>query len=264
MNPATQAKACSASTSEFRNRISSTFAGPGGSVIPGIEMGRRVRPRHVGDQPDDRQERRWRRRPRPRSSRAAPATGRRSTAPAPHASGASHERARSRRRSLANHRHPAPKREGPARAPGLLFGSRSADRPGARAAAAVKQRGAIVLLGLRGGGGVAGSADRGPRPVVELVLAPIGAVRGDGCGVPARLARRDRVERARRDANGLGRRVAAGGGRRGAARTLWQPVGPAPSRPCAGLSRRTGRSASPASGARPASGDDPAARRRAA
>ena len=41
MNPATQAKACNASTSEFRNRISSTFAGPGGSVIPGIEMGLR-------------------------------------------------------------------------------------------------------------------------------------------------------------------------------------------------------------------------------
>ena len=84
---------------------------------------------------------------------------------------------------------------GPSRCSRLRSGS--ADRPGARAAAAVEKRGAIVLLGLRGGGGIAGAADRGPGAVVELVLAPVGAVRRDGGGVPARLAGGDRIERRR-------------------------------------------------------------------
>src|SRR5205085_1002568 len=87
-----------------------------------------------------------------------------------------------------------------------------ADGPGVRAAALHERRGALVLLGLRGGGGVAGAADGLPGLLVELVLAAVRARRVDGARVAARLAGGDRLEAGRRRARG-GR----GGGLRGLA-----------------------------------------------
>src|SRR4051812_14679998 len=75
------------------------------------------------------------------------------------------------------------------------LGGLAADRPGAGARQGVEQRRPVVLLGLRGGGGVAAAADRFPCAVVELVFAAKAAVRGDDGRIAARLAGGDRLER---------------------------------------------------------------------
>src|SRR5687768_8639601 len=76
----------------------------------------------------------------------------------------------------------------------------AADRPGTRPRACVEQRRAIGLL-LRGSlRGAARATDRGPGAEVELVEAVVRAGRVDRGRVTARLARRDRVERALGDA----------------------------------------------------------------
>src|SRR4051812_36105479 len=48
--------------------------------------------------------------------------------------------------------------------------SPAADGPGRRALLRVEHRGALVLLGLRGGGRIAGAADGCPRALCELIL----------------------------------------------------------------------------------------------
>ncbi len=52
----------------------------------------------------------------------------------------------------------------------------------------VEQRLSVVLLGLGGRGRVAGATDRFPGAVVELVLAPVGAIGGDSRRIAAGLA----------------------------------------------------------------------------
>src|SRR3954447_13240438 len=97
----------------------------------------------------------------------------------------------------------------------------AADGPGLGAALRVQLRCAGVLLGLRGGGGIAGAADGLPGLLVELVLAAVGSAPADGGGVPTGLARGDAAERTAggavrgRRAGRAGRRR---GGRRGGAR----------------------------------------------
>src|SRR5215218_167782 len=78
----------------------------------------------------------------------------------------------------------------------------AADGPGAGAGGGVEERGAVVLLGLGRGGGVAAAAHRFPGAVVELVFAAVGPVRGDGGRVAARLAGGDRFQGRKRDAAG--------------------------------------------------------------
>src|SRR5262249_49760971 len=82
------------------------------------------------------------------------------------------------------------------RTPGRL----AADGPGTGAGLRVEERGAVVLLRFRGSGGIAGAAYGFPGAVVELVLAAVAAVGGDGGRVAAGLAGADRVEGGLRDA----------------------------------------------------------------
>src|SRR5689334_11669459 len=67
----------------------------------------------------------------------------------------------------------------------------TADGPGRAALLRVEHRRAAVLLGLGGGGRIAGAADRLPGGLGELVLA-VEAVARVGRRVPARLAGGDR------------------------------------------------------------------------
>src|SRR5436305_1276849 len=76
----------------------------------------------------------------------------------------------------------------------------TADGPGAGAGRRVEQRGAVVLLGDRRGGGVAAAAHRFPGPVIELVEAAVGPVGGDGGRVATRLAGSDGFQGRQRDA----------------------------------------------------------------
>src|SRR5262245_52661732 len=68
----------------------------------------------------------------------------------------------------------------------VIVGS-TADGPGRGTRVRVKQRGAVVLLGLRGSCGVAAATNRFPGAVVELVLAAVGAVGRDSSGVATGL-----------------------------------------------------------------------------
>src|SRR4051812_25516016 len=78
----------------------------------------------------------------------------------------------------------------------------AADWPGAGAGLRVEHRRPVVLLGLGGRGGVAAAAHRFPGPIVELVFAAIGPVRGNRGGVAARLAGGDRLQGRDRDPPG--------------------------------------------------------------
>ena len=60
---------------------------------------------------------------------------------------------------------------------------------------AVKERGAVVLFGLGGGGGIATAADRFPGPLVKLVFAAVGAAGGNRLRIAAGLTGGDRFER---------------------------------------------------------------------
>src|SRR4051794_32177713 len=95
----------------------------------------------------------------------------------------------------------------------------AADRPGRRARLGQERSGALVLFGLRRGGGVAAAAHRPPGRAGELVLAAVLAVAADRGRVAAGFALGDACERARGVA-GRGARCAARGGLR---RRRWQP-----------------------------------------
>ena len=194
MKPATQAVACRASTSRLRPRIgraspasAPSCTPPKTRVVSAVVTSR--------DQPDGREQRAGDRQ-RTREPRAEDRRG----------------SARQRSKAARVSRSPATsaKFSAPAAADrsGLtrplsagtgepLSGKPdlgAADGPGARAGLRVEQRGAVVLLGLRGLRGQAGAADRGPGADVELVLAVVGAGGVDDRRVAAGLAGRDRVE----------------------------------------------------------------------
>jgi hypothetical protein len=71
----------------------------------------------------------------------------------------------------------------------------AADGPGTGARLGVQESCSVVLLSLRSSCRVAGAAHGSPGAVVELVLAPIGAIGGDGGRVSTGLAGTYRVER---------------------------------------------------------------------
>src|SRR5690348_15200649 len=83
----------------------------------------------------------------------------------------------------------------------------AADRPRRRAGPIEQHLRPPILLRLRRSGRIAGTADRGPSAVVELVLAAVGAAAADGVRVAARLAGRDGLE-LRRGRTGLCRESA--------------------------------------------------------
>ena len=177
----------------------------GSNVIPGMESG--VRSAGASDAIT-------------RTPRAAPA-GDRQRAEEPGAAGHGQGRAFQRRRAPRVSRMPCarassstlthcpsaarPSNEAPRQERGACAAVTTPQTgQGLRAGPAVEHRGAVVLLGLRGLGGVAAAADRRPGARVELVLAVVGAGGVDRGRVAARLAGGDRVQRRLRDAGGEG------------------------------------------------------------
>ena len=223
MKPATQAIACSASTSELRSSTASTSRDPPGTlVMPGDVDRRQVRPAPP------------RRSTQTAASRATgtasgagdPAAERRATGA--RSSGAAS--ARVSRHAPDQHQSltftPPHRQAGSADEPARV-GARGGveSRPGvlsrrwARGSSRRASRASRRACPARPPGAAAGSPlppTEAQVPVVELILAAIGAVGGDGGGIAAGLAGRDRVERRLRDAVLLGRceggfaRLAAG------------------------------------------------------